>query len=111
MSNLTPKMNQTSILINGNLHFFLKFGMVKVIETLYTASNVKINTFQMKMFNEIILLIFIINSFFFKFKILVSLPKSFHDPLGYENVLQLANWPWNRSQFNLVKQTDNTASV
>ena len=29
MSNLTPKMNQTPMEINGNLHF-LKFGMVKV---------------------------------------------------------------------------------
>ena len=64
--------------------------MVKVFETLHTVSNVKKTIFQMKIFNEITLLLFIINSFI-KFKVLVSLPKIFHGPLGYENVLQLAN--------------------
>ena len=72
------------------IYIFLKFGMVKVFETLHTFSNMKINIFQMKIFNEITLLLFIIYSFI-KFKVLVSLPKSFHGPLGYENVLQLAN--------------------
>ena len=68
---------------------FLKFGMVKVFETLQTVSNVKMNIFQMKIFNEITLLLFII-CIFIKFKELVSLPKRFHDPLSYDNVLQLA---------------------
>ena len=72
------------------IYIYLKFEMVKVFETLHTVSNVKMNIFQMKIFNEIALLLFILNSFI-KFKILVSLPKSFHGPLGYENVLQLAN--------------------
>ena len=79
MSNLTPKMNQTSIEINGNL-LFLKFGMVKVSETLQTVSNMKVNIFQVKLFNEITLLLFVIYSFI-KFKVLVSLPESFYGPL------------------------------
>ena len=72
------------------IFIFLKFGMVKVFETLHTVSHIKMTIFQMKIFNEITLLLFIINSFI-KFKVLVSLPKNFHGPLGYENVLQLAN--------------------
>ena len=64
--------------------------MVKVFETLQTLLNVKINIFQMKIFNEITLFLFIIYSFI-KFKVLVCLPKSLHGPLGCENVLQLAN--------------------
>ena len=92
------------------IYIFLKFGMVKVFETLQTVSNVKMNIFQMKIFNEITLLLFIIYSLV-KFKVLVSLPKSFYGPLGLDNVLQLANWPCNWSQFNWVKQTDNIASV
>ena len=91
------------------IYIFLKFGMVKVFKTLQTVSNVKI-IFQMKIFNEITLFLFKIYSFI-KFKVLVSLPKSFHGPLGCENVLQLANWPCYWSQFNWVKQADNTASV
>ena len=64
--------------------------MVKVFETLQTVSNVKMNIFPMKIFNVITLLLFIIYSFI-KFKVLVSLPKSFHGPLDHENVLQLAD--------------------
>ena len=64
--------------------------MVKVFKTLQTVSNVKINIFQMKIFLEITLLPFIIYSFI-KFKVLLSLPKSFHGPLGCENALQVAN--------------------
>ena len=45
------------------IYIFLKFGMVKVFETLQTVSNVKMNIFQMKKFNEINLLLFIIYSF------------------------------------------------
>ena len=92
------------------IYIFLKFGMVKVFENLQTVSNVKINIFQMKIFNDITLLLFIISGFI-TFKVLVSLPKRFHGPLDYENVLQLANWPCYWSQFNWVKQTDNTATV
>ena len=50
----------------------------------------KINIFQMKIFNEVTLFLFIIYSFI-KFKVLVSLPKSFHAPLCFDNALQLAN--------------------
>ena len=64
----------------------------------------------MKIFNEITLLLFIIDRFT-KFKVLVSLPKSFHGQLDFENVLQLANWQCYWSQFNWVEQIDNTASV
>ena len=64
--------------------------MVKVFETLQTVSNVKMIIFQMKKINEITLLLFIIHSFI-NFKVLLSLPKSFHGPLDCENVLQLAN--------------------
>ena len=109
MSNLTPKMNQTSIEINGNLHFS-QIWDGESFETLQTVSNVKMNIFQIKIFNEITLLLFIIYSFV-KFIVLVSLPKSFNGPLGLDNVLHLANWPCNWSQFNWVKQTANTASV
>ena len=59
------------------IYIFLKFGMVKVFETLQTVLNVKMNIFQMKNFNDIILLLFIISSFI-TLKVLVSLPKSFH---------------------------------
>ena len=41
----------------------------------------KMNIFQIKIFYEITLLLFMIYSFI-KFKVLVSLPKSFHGPLG-----------------------------
>ena len=69
---------------------FLKFGMVKLFETLQTVSNVKTNIFQIKILNEITLFPFIIYTFI-KFKVLVNLPKSFHGPLVCENALQLAN--------------------
>ena len=69
---------------------FLKFGMVKLFETLQTVSKMKINIFEIKIFNEITLLLFIIYCFI-KIKVLLSLPKSFHGPFVYENVLQLAN--------------------
>ena len=71
------------------IFIFLKFGMVKLFETLQTISNMKMNIFQIKIFNEITLLLFIIDSFI-KFKILVSLPKSFHDLLGMR---MHCNWP------------------
>ena len=92
------------------IYILLKFGMVKVFKTLQTVSCVKIDIFQMKIFNEITLLPFLIYSFI-KFKVLVGLPKSFHGPLGCDNVLQLANWPCYWSQFSWVKETDNIASV
>ena len=63
------------------IFIFLKFGMVKLFETLQTISNMKMNIFQIKLFNEITLLLFMIYSFI-KYKVLVSLPKSFHGPLG-----------------------------
>ena len=72
------------------IFIFLKFGMVKLFETLQTVSNVKMNICQIKIFNEITLLLFLIYSFI-KFKVFVNLPKGFYDPLGCENVLQLAN--------------------
>ena len=71
------------------IFIFLKFGMVKLFETLQTISKMKMNIFQKKIFNEITLLVFIIYSFI-KFKVLVSLPKSFHDPLGMR---MHCNWP------------------
>ena len=46
---------------------------------------------------------------FIKFKVLVSLPKSFHCPFNYENALQLVYWAYYWSQFNWVKQADNTS--
>ena len=60
--------------------------MVKLFETLYTVSNVIINIFQIKIIDEITLLLFIIYSFI-KFKVLVNLPKSFNGPLGCDSVL------------------------
>ena len=72
------------------IYIFLKFGMVKVFETLQVIPNVKMNIFQMKIYNKITLLLFIIYSFI-KFKVLVSLPKSFNGPFVCDNVLQLAN--------------------
>ena len=49
----------------------------------------KMNIFQVKIFNEITLLLFMIYSFI-KFKVLVSLPKSFHGSLGMR---MHCNWP------------------
>ena len=71
------------------IFIFLKFGMVKLFETLQSISNMKMNIFQIKIFNEITLLLFMIYSFI-KFKVLVSLPKSFHGPLGMR---MHCNWP------------------
>ena len=89
MSNLTPNMNQISIEINGNLNFFSNWGWCNFLK-LYTISNMKINIFQIKIFNEITLLVFVIYSFI-KFKVLVSLPKGFNGLLSCGNVLQLVN--------------------
>ena len=49
----------------------------------------KTNIFQIKIFDEITLFLFTIDSFI-KFKVLVSLPKSFHGPLGMR---MYCNWP------------------
>ena len=81
MSNITLNMNQISIEINGNLHF----SQTGNGETLHTVSNVKINIFQIKIFNEIILL-FIIGSFV-KFKVLASLP------MVHLVLRMYCNWP------------------
>ena len=89
---------------------FLKFRMVNVFETLQTLLTVKMNIFQMKISNEITLLLILICSFI-KFKVFISLPTSFHGPLSYKNALQSVNWLCHWSQFNWVKQTDNTVSV
>ena len=62
---------------------FLKFGMVKFYKPLQTVSKVKkITIFQIKIFNDITPLLLIIYSFV-NFKVLVSLPESFRDTLGY----------------------------
>ena len=45
------------------IYIFLKFEMVKVFEISQTVSNVKMNIFQMKIFDQIILLLFIILQF------------------------------------------------
>ena len=71
------------------IFIFLKFGMVKLFETLQIISNMKMNIFQRKIFNEITLLLFMFYSFM-KFKVLVSFPKSFHGPLGMR---MHCNWP------------------
>ena len=71
------------------IFFFLKFGMVKLFETLQTISNTKMNIFQIKTFNEITLFLLMIYSFI-KFKVLVILPKSFQGPLGMR---MHCNWP------------------
>ena len=63
--------------------------MVKLFETLQTISNMKMNIFHRKVFNEITPLLFMIYSFI-KFKVLVSLPKSFHGPLGMR---MHCDWP------------------
>ena len=63
--------------------------MVKLFETLQTISNMKMNIFHIKIFHEITLLLFMIYSFI-KFQVLISLPKSFHGPLGMR---MHCNWP------------------
>ena len=82
-------MNQSSIEINGNLHFS-QIWDGEIFETSHTVSNVKRNIFQMKIFDKITLHPLTIYSFI-KLKVLLSLPKSFHGPLGFVNALQLAN--------------------
>ena len=52
---------------------FPKFGMVKLLQTLHIVSNVKINIFQMKIFQKITIFLFIIYSFV-ELNVLVSLP-------------------------------------
>ena len=47
-------MNQTSIEINGNLNFS-QIWDGQIFETLQIVSNMKINIFQMKIFNKITL--------------------------------------------------------
>ena len=73
------------------IFIFLKFGMMKVGETLQTLSNVKMIVFQIKILNKITLLLFIIDSFI-KFKVKISLTKGFHGPLGY-SMRMYCNWP------------------
>ena len=63
--------------------------MVKVFETLKIVPNIKMNIFQIKIFNKITLLLFIIYSFI-KFKVLISLPKSF---MVHLSVTMYCNWP------------------
>ena len=53
----------------------------------------KINIFQMKIFQKITLFLFLIYSFVAQ-NVLVSLPKSFHGPFDNENALPLAHWPF-----------------
>ena len=55
------------------IYIFLKFGMVKVFKTLQAVSNMKVNIFQMKKFNEITLSPPIYNLQFYKF---LSISKS-----------------------------------
>ena len=55
------------------IYICLKCVIVKVFETSQLVSNVKMNIFQMKIFDKIILL-FIFYSFI-RFKVLASLPK------------------------------------
>ena len=66
--------------------------------------------FQIKIFKEITLLLFMICSYI-KFKVLVSLPKTFHGPLGMR---MHCNWPTDHvidhSSIGF-KETNNTASV
>ena len=82
---------------------FLKFWMAKLFETLQTVSNMKMNIFQIKIFCEITLLLFIIIYSFIKFKVLVSLPKSFHGPLSYETTEHATN----HSSIGLNRMTVN----
>ena len=72
MSNSSTKMNQASIEINGKLNFSQSWDG-EIFKTLQTVSNVKMNIFQMKIFNWIIILLFVIYSFI-KSKVFVSLP-------------------------------------
>ena len=83
MSNLATNFHRRPMVI----FIFLNFGMVKCFKTFQTFSNVKLNTFQINIFNVTTLLLFIIYSFI-KFKVLESLPKSFHGPLDHDNALQ-----------------------
>ena len=63
--------------------------MVKLLQTLHTLSNVKKNIFQIKIFEDITLFLFVIYSFV-NSKVLSSLPKIFHSPL---TVRMHCNWP------------------
>ena len=80
-------------LLHLSIETFLKFGTLKLLETSHTVSNVEKNIFQIKMFNETTLPLFIIYSFT-KFKVLSSLSKSFHGPL---TVTMHFNWLTDRA--------------
>ena len=96
---------QTSTEINGKLYFF-KFWMVEPLETLQTVLNVKIKYIADKnIWWDYCHSIYS----FINFKVLVGLPKSFQCPFTYENALHLVYWACYWSQFNWVKQADNTS--
>ena len=63
--------------------------MVKVFETLQTVSNVKMYIFQIKIYDEVALFLFIIYNFI-TFKVLVSLPKI---SMVHLAVRMYCNWP------------------
>ena len=60
MSNLTTKMTPRLPLKLMVCFSFLKFRIMKLLETLHAGSKVKINIFQINIFEEIILLLIII---------------------------------------------------
>ena len=69
---------------------FLKFGMVKLLETSHTVSNVNRNIFHIKIFEEIIFFLVMIQSFL-KLKCYRNSRKSF--PLTVIH----CNWPTNHA--------------
>ena len=81
MSNLIAKITQTTIEINGKLHF----SQIRDGETSlnFTQCLKKVNVFQMKIFEKITLLLFIIYSVIER-KVLVILRTG---PLDNENTL------------------------
>ena len=79
LSNHATKMTKFPIEINGNLHF-LKFGMVKLLQTLHNVADVKNLLLQVKiveLFNIFLFLIYIFDQII---SVILS-PKKVHDPL------------------------------
>ena len=109
MSNLTTKMTQTSIEINGKLYFSQIWDGQTSLNLTHCLKYVN-DYFSDEIFEKITLFLFIIYSFS-ELKVLVSPPKSCHGPPDSENALQLAWWPCHWSHFNSVKQADNTVGV
>ena len=94
MSNLTTKITQTSIEINGKLHFSQIWNGETPWNFTHCSKyeNEYIYISDKNIWRDYSPSVSIYS--FIKFKLLLSLPKSFHSlDIWLKNALQLAHWP------------------